>query len=540
MALIQESKLRAKTPTPTFSGYSTLRLDRPGDVGGGGLLALISRQISYTHTTRAIVSSLPPDNVREVQTLSIRLGKEEYNLANVYLPPTSSCPPSYVPELGGLASSMRSLVLGDFNAHDPAWLSTQSTDVRATTLLDQLEEMVVLNGDEPTRIPFTTGSRPTSPDVAFASPDISLRCDWRVFNELSSDHMPVTISLELSTAIQAKPRHTFLNYRKADWASFASLVEDGLSSFAINSFQNVDSAADALSKVILAASARSIPSGHVRRYNPSFTPEIRQLMRERTQLRSQLPTPHSVNRVRGITAEIDTRVRNHTSAIWKEVLDSVNYRTNPSKLWKLVRGLNNRNSGIPAGHEALLAPGSTLIPSPREQANSLIQHYAAISRLPHRPEDRIIKRSLHRISVDPDFRPFSSEMVRDAVAKAGGSKARGIDGISYPQLKHLGPKALDALTALFNWSVKDNCIPTRWKVASVIPLLKPGKDPTTPSSYRPISLLSNTCKVLERLVLNEVSPYIPLSPTQHGFPPAALHYHLTVLTYADGDGGLQQ
>ena len=212
-------------------------------VGGGGLLALISRQIPFTHTTRAIVSSLPPDNVREVQTLSILLGKDEYNLTNVYLPPVSSCPPSYVPELAGLVSSTRSLILGDFNAHDPAWLSSQSTDVRATILLDQLEDMVVLNGDEPTRIPFTTDSRSTSPDVAFASPDLSLRCDWRVFNELSSDHMPVIISLELSTAIQAKPKHTFLNYRKADWASFTSLVEDGLSSFTINSFSNVDSAA---------------------------------------------------------------------------------------------------------------------------------------------------------------------------------------------------------------------------------------------------------------------------------------------------------
>ena len=201
--------------------------DRPGHVGGGGLLALISRQISFTHTTRAIVFSLPPDNVREVQTLSIRLGKEEYSLANVYLPPTSSCPPSYIPEVAGLASSTRSLVLGGFNAHDSAWLSSQSTDARATTLLDQLEDMVVLNGDVPTRIPFTTGSRSTSPDVAFASPDISLRCDWRVINELSSDHMPVIISLELSTPIQAKPKHTFLNYRKADWASFASQVEDG-------------------------------------------------------------------------------------------------------------------------------------------------------------------------------------------------------------------------------------------------------------------------------------------------------------------------
>ena len=144
----------------------------------------------------------------------------------------------------------------------------------------------MLNGDESTRIQFTTDSRSTSPYVAFDSPEISLRCDWRVIQELSSDHMPVIFSVELSTAIQAKPKHNFLYYRKADWASFASLVEDGWSFFAIYSFQYVDSAADALSKVILAASARSIPSDHVRCYNPSFTPEIRHLMRDRTMLRS--------------------------------------------------------------------------------------------------------------------------------------------------------------------------------------------------------------------------------------------------------------
>ena len=381
--------------------------------------------------------------------------------------------------------------------------------------------MVVLNGDEPTRIPFTTDSRSTSPDVAFASPDLSLRFDWKVFNELSSDHMPVIVSLELFTAIQAKPKHTFLNYGKADWASFTSQVEDGLSSFSVHSFPNVDSAADELTRVIRSASARSVPTGHVRRYNPSFTPEIRQLMRDRTRLRSQLPAPNFAERVREITAEIDRRVQDHTSKIWKEILDSVNYRTNPSKLWKLVRGLNNRNSGIPAGHEALLAPGSTLIPSPRGQANSLIQHYAAISRLPHRPEDRIIKRSLHRISVDPDFCPFSPELVRGAIAKAGGSKARGVDGVSYPHLKHLGTKALDALTALYNdgLSVAIASLPGgRW-LRKVIPILKPGKDPTIPSSYRPISLLCNSAKILERLVLNEISPHIRLSTTQHGFRP---------------------
>ena len=68
--------------------------------------------------------------------------------------------------------------------------------------------------------------------------------------------------------------------------------------------------------------------------------------------------------------------------------------------------------------------------------------------------------------------PFLSsvgQLVRGAIAKAGGSTATSIDGVSYPHLKHLGPRALDTLTVLYNRSASGNCIPARWKVASVSP-----------------------------------------------------------------------
>ncbi|GFX63677.1 RNase H domain-containing protein [Trichonephila clavipes] len=42
--------------------------------------------------------------------------------------------------------------------------------------------------------------------------------------------------------------------------------------------------------------------------------------------------------------------------------------------------------------------------------------------------------------------------------------------------------------------------PTQWQEAIVIPILKPGKDPKNPLSYRPIELTSCLCKTLERMV----------------------------------------
>ena len=39
-----------------------------------------------------------------------------------------------------------------------------------------------------------------------------------------------------------------------------------------------------------------------------------------------------------------------------------------------------------------------------------------------------------------------------------------------------------------------------WKIATIIPIPKPGKDNTNPSHYRPIALTSCLCKTMERIV----------------------------------------
>ena len=64
-------------------------------------------------------------------------------------------------------------------------------------------------------------------------------------------------------------------------------------------------------------------------------------------------------------------------------------------------------------------------------------------------------------------------------------------------------------------------LPRLWRQARVVALLKPGKDPSSPKSFRPISLLCHLYKLYERLILNRLSPIIEhvLIPEQAGFRP---------------------
>ena len=88
-------------------------------------------------------------------------------------------------------------------------------------------------------------------------------------------------------------------------------------------------------------------------------------------------------------------------------------------------------------------------------------------------------------------------------------------------LKKLSAKSLQYLLRLFNSSWSEGKVPKTWKHAIVIPILKSGKDPSSASSYRPISLTSHICKVMEVMVVKRLRWYLEtrglLHISQSGF-----------------------
>lgn len=66
------------------------------------------------------------------------------------------------------------------------------------------------------------------------------------------------------------------------------------------------------------------------------------------------------------------------------------------------------------------------------------------------------------------------------------------------------------LTNLINATFRLKYVPRFWKVAEIIMILKPGKEPHEITSYRPISLLSIMAKLFERLLYKRLKPIIEL------------------------------
>ena len=117
--------------------------------------------------------------------------------------------------------------------------------------------------------------------------------------------------------------------------------------------------------------------------------------------------------------------------------------------------------------------------------------------------------------------PFTIRDIGDAISLLKNGKAPGLDNIHREMIKCFGPTTRFWLLDMLNDCLKQQQIPNVRRKAKVVALLKPGKDPDRPKSYRPIALLCSLYKLLERMILTRLQCNIEhrLNPQQAGFRP---------------------
>lgn len=99
-------------------------------------------------------------------------------------------------------------------------------------------------------------------------------------------------------------------------------------------------------------------------------------------------------------------------------------------------------------------------------------------------------------------------------------KAIGPDDMPNMFLKRYAERNSKYLCHIFNKSLVTCSLPVEWKTAKIIPVHKCGST-TEVSYFRPISLTSTTCKLLEHAVFKHINTYLEQEsshpPYQHGF-----------------------
>jgi len=109
--------------------------------------------------------------------------------------------------------------------------------------------------------------------------------------------------------------------------------------------------------------------------------------------------------------------------------------------------------------------------------------------------------SSHTTPIDPALNQDFS--INELLSSLNDTKntTPGPDNICYEMFKHMSIKSLEVMLQLFNKIWSTGKIPPSWLHSIVVPVPKPNKPAHLPSSYRPISLTSNVCKLFEKMIV---------------------------------------
>ena len=110
--------------------------------------------------------------------------------------------------------------------------------------------------------------------------------------------------------------------------------------------------------------------------------------------------------------------------------------------------------------------------------------------------------------------------IKETILKLKESSAPGPDAIPNKLLIETVDEITRPLSILFMKSLRERRIPDDWRCANVTPIFKKGAK-SDPGNYRPVSLTSAVCKLMERLVKETIENHLKqnnlIGTSQHGF-----------------------
>ena len=487
--------------------YMSFRLDRSRH--GGGIAVFVKSSLS--------VSALPFTPNLEFLPPSIKPSNHySFTLGTFYRPPNSDSALRLLNDHISIMSPnlLHNLFLvGDFNV-DFLQSSSLCNNLLDLTNCLGLKQIIC----EPTH--FSHVGSPSLIDLVFVPSDFS--CPSYVHPPISSsDHLSILFSVPLAHSVKHSPsasrfRKVWL-YNKANFDS-ANLLLSSLPWDSLFSSNDVNFCWSIFKEAFLEVMRRTIPSKFVfSSYSlPWGNNHLLACIKKRNhlfRLAKKFKSPSYMSLYRSC--------RNKTLSYQRKLKASFFNRLSLSSsssksFWSLYSKLKKKPSTLPnLTHNGLNAS------DPISKANMMNNFFSQCFNSSVPPLS--LSDNLPSAYCSPDLL-CTPQTIIQLISQLPAITSPGLDRISSKMLKATSHSISVPLSVLFNLSLSSGIFPTDWKSSVVIPVPKQSASISSPSNYRPISLLPLVSKLLERHVFNWLYKYCQshniLHNNQFGFRPS--------------------
>ena len=419
--------------------------------------------------------------------------------------------------------SMELLIMGDFNHRGIDWANLSCADdsrKKSQAFLDKILDIeLTQHVVEPTRIRH--GQRPSVIDLVLTkTPEIV----DTVFHDSplgNSDHMILTFDVvtNFKRSQENKQIHERFLYEKGNFESFrrdfcAENLVDKLKDL------NASDGWDVLSGTIRDLTEKHVPKRKVgpntrRNFKPLWeNPKALARVKAKKRAWSRYLQTKSgedyqiyIQERDSARKEVKKAVKNFERTLAKKS------KTDPKAFWRYAKSKTGTKMQVQQ-----LRHGDKLVFSDNEKVEILNDFFSSVytvedhESMPDLPFDENTP-----IINDPII---PKELVLKKLKQINVNKAPGPDGVPGIVLKNLADVIAEPLAIMFQKSVDTGELPKEWKTANVSPIYKKG-DKTLASNYRPVSLTSVTCKILESILRDHIDSHLTsnglASNLQYGF-----------------------
>ena len=252
------------------------------------------------------------------------------------------------------------------------------------------------------------------------------------------------------------------------------------------------------------------------RFKPWITNEVLNKIKEKNKVLNKLVKSKNPIRTKELSSQFKT-LKNEISYLTRTGKKNyyqryfTEHKDNIKKVWKGIKEIVNIKSKN-YDYPTCLQEGNSTVTDPTAIANSFNDYFTSVA-------DQILNKRKYngnklfsdflknRLANSFVFEPCTKEEIQIIILSLKTSKSYGPNSIPVSILHLLVDLISSHLETIFNISFVTGKHPNLFKLSKTIAIYKKGSKLLT-SNYRPISLLSNLNKVLEKLVFNRLYNFL--------------------------------